>query len=183
MVNTLQAFNCKELGEYNDSRTILINLVNKLNTEKGNKSGHVVPDDQMKEKFTNDPDYGIEGIKFHFREDQSSKVEEFQLYFTELKADVVKMISKVENDPVFVEMKQKWERNPEDLQVSYDLACKAAELLKYELAIQLLLSIVETDKNWQNNQAVEKIKSLFNEIGNSSSIVLKARKELNFLLY
>ena len=100
-----------------------------------------------------------------------------------LKKDIVEGIELESVDPEFEKLQQIYTENPENLQNCFDLAQKAAELQKYELSLELLLSIIETEKDWNDGQAVNRIKELFTEIGNGSPIVLKARKELSFLLF
>jgi thioredoxin-like negative regulator of GroEL len=88
-----------------------------------------------------------------------------------------------QSDPEFNRLQQIYSESPENLKNRYDLANRAFELQKYELGLELLLSVVEEDKDWEEQLAVERLKEMFGEIGNSNPLVLKARKELSFLLF
>lgn len=183
MVQTIYSFNLKELKQYSVARKYYIEIVNRLRTE-ANLS--VYDSTEMFVRFEQDSDLGIQEIKNHFnsqKEDQKV-LNDFIEFFKKLRIDLLSGLSiqdQVQHDPEFDKLKLAHKENPNDLENSFNLACKAADLSKYELAFQMLLEIIEKDKTWNNNKAVEKIVELFGKC-QSSTQVLKYRKQLSFLL-
>lgn len=180
MTNTLQASNFKELGEFSKARGSLTNLIGKLRSEYGQET---LPESVAIEQFISGKNLGVDQIKEHFKAEDAGKTENFLQYFQKLASDINEGLQTSENDPEFLKLQQAWQEDPSNLENCFMLAEKAAELQKYELSVELLLSIIESDKKWQEGQAVDRIKQLFIEIGNGNPIVHKARKELSFLLY
>lgn len=180
MIRTLEAQNFKELKEFHKARDCLTSVVNKLREEFGLET---LPKAEITEIFMRDSQFCLSLVKKHLGDEQDQQTVDFLGYWVKLRENIAEGIEIQDMDPEFLKLQQKWQKDPLNLQTSFDLANKSAELQKYELAIELLLSIIEEDKSWQSGQAVERIKELFNEIGNGNPLVLKARKQLSFLLF
>jgi thioredoxin-like negative regulator of GroEL len=88
-----------------------------------------------------------------------------------------------EDDEDFILLKQKYEQNMEDLEIGFNLAVKARDVEKYELAVELLLFSIQMDKKWEDGIALKELTSLLNDLGSGNELAKKARKDLAMLLY
>jgi putative thioredoxin len=67
-------------------------------------------------------------------------------------------------------------KNPSDLESRYNLAKIQWEKNKSQQAIDTCLEIVKIDRNWNNKAAYTLLIEIFNKLGSSNEIVMKARK-------
>lgn len=57
------------------------------------------------------------------------------------------------------------------------------EKKKIEEAVESCLDIVKIDRNWNNKQAYQLLIDIFNKVGASNEVVIKARKRLAKILF
>ena len=138
----------------------------------------------MYDEFEKHEDFGVHSILQALRSEQSNQDKNQILeFYKKICSEVRAALRASGEDPEFAKLSRLWKENPENFEQCLQLANRAAELQKYELALELLLSIISKDKNWSDGAAVARIKSLFEEIGPGKPYVLKARKELSFWLH
>lgn len=109
--------------------------------------------------------------------DDEFSEESFRQFFD----DVEGRVMAERDDPEFDRLKSEFGAEPDNLDICYKLAIRSKELEKYELCIELLLKILEQDKNF--GDALEEIKDVFVVLGSSNELVKRSRKELSMILY
>lgn len=182
MVNILKSFNLKELNEWEAAKNCLVSIVKRLRQDQG----IVEADGRLFEEFEKSEIFGLDAIRSAINSQDSDKSNDTNQvidFYAKICADVRASLKASDEDPELQRLSELWKHHPENLQYCYDLANRAAQLQKYELALELLLAIISKDKSWQQGIAIARIKSLFNEIGPGKPYVLKARKELSFWLH
>ena len=180
MINILKSFNLKELKEWQASRNTLVKTIKKLSLDQGVEHS----DAKLYEEFDKIKTFGQDVIKKALElQDSKEDASQILVFYSKICEDVRNSLNSSEQDPEFLRLGKLWKERPEDLQHCYDLANRAAQLQKYELALELLLSIISKDKNWKEGSAVNRMKSLFDEIGPGKPYVLKTRKEMSFWLH
>ena len=108
----------------------------------------------------------------------------------------------IENDNVFqklnseIELNQKTsklrpldhikndlEKDPNSLELKYELALYQIANEDYENSIENLLSIFKKDKNWQNGKAKDQLIQLFETLGDKNILALKGRRKLSSIIF
>ena len=73
--------------------------------------------------------------------------------------------------------------NPDDLDARYALAQRHAAARRYRQAMDELLAIVRTDKNWRDGEARKQLVNLFTLAADDSELVSEYRRKLATALY
>ena len=108
----------------------------------------------------------------------------------------------IENDNVFVklnseiELNQKTsnlrpldhikndiEKDPNSLELKYELALYQIANEDYENSIENLLNIFIKDKNWENGKAKDQLIQLFETLGDKNVLALKGRRRLSSIIF
>lgn len=82
-----------------------------------------------------------------------------------------------------IKLKAQIEKNPSDLQSRYDLGKLQFEKGKHDEAIETCLQMMSIDRNWNNKAAYTLLIEVFNKLGATNEIVIKARKRLSKILF
>ena len=108
----------------------------------------------------------------------------------------------IENDNVFqklsseIELNQKTsklrpldhikndlEKDPNSLELKYELALYQIANEDYENSIENLLNIFKKDKNWENGKAKDQLIQLFETLGDKNILALKGRRKLSSIIF
>jgi putative thioredoxin len=81
------------------------------------------------------------------------------------------------------ELQAKLAADPDDLEARYALAQRHAAALRYREAMDELLAIVRSDKNWRDGEARKQIVNLFTLAADESDLVSEYRRKLATALY
>ena len=110
--------------------------------------------------------------------------------------------SSVENDNVFqklnseIELNKKTsklrpldkikddlEKDPNSLELKYELALYQIANEDYENSIENLLNIFIKDQNWENGKAKDQLIQLFETLGDKNILALKGRRRLSSIIF
>jgi putative thioredoxin len=75
------------------------------------------------------------------------------------------------------------EKDPNSLELKYELALYQIANEDYENSIENLLSIFKKDKNWQNGKAKDQLIQLFETLGDKNILALKGRRKLSSIIF
>ena len=75
------------------------------------------------------------------------------------------------------------EADPSDLESRFKLAQLQWEKKKVEQAIESCMQLLKIDRNWNDKAAYQLIIEIFNKVGASNEVVVKARKNLAKILF
>jgi putative thioredoxin len=108
----------------------------------------------------------------------------------------------IENDNVFlklnseIELNQKTsnlrpldhikndlEKDPNSLELKFELALFQIANEDYENSIENLLNIFIKDKNWENGKAKDQLIQLFETLGDKNILALKGRRKLSSIIF
>eukprot|EP00347_Sterkiella_histriomuscorum_P004761 403359210 len=78
---------------------------------------------------------------------------------------------------------QKIENDPSDMQSRYDLAKLQFESQKYEDALESCLQSMSIQRNWNERAAYQLLLKVFEKLGSSNEVTIKARKRLSKILF
>lgn len=78
---------------------------------------------------------------------------------------------------------KKAEENPADLKARFDYAVSLFAEGQQEKAIDILISIIKEDKEWNNDAARQQLFKFFTALGNSNPVTVAGRRKLSSLLF
>lgn len=88
-----------------------------------------------------------------------------------------------QNAPDPDDLKQKAEQNPNDLQVKYDYARALFAAGQAEQAIDQLIEIIKTEREWNNDAARQQLFQIFAALGQTNPVTVAGRRKLSSLLF
>ena len=80
-------------------------------------------------------------------------------------------------------IKDDLEKDPNSLELKYELALYQIANEDYENSIENLLSIFKKDKNWENGKAKDQLIQLFETLGDKNILALKGRRKLSSIIF
>ena len=80
-------------------------------------------------------------------------------------------------------IKDDLEKDPNSLELKYELALYQIANENYEDSIENLLSIFKKDKNWENGKAKDQLIQLFETLGDKNILALKGRRRLSSIIF
>jgi len=102
--------------------------------------------------------------------------------FKELNSEL-ELLIKVSKTRSFGNIQSDLEKNPNSLDLKFELALSQIANEDYEDSIENLLNIFKIDKNWENGKAKDQLILLFDTLGNKNELVLKARRKLSSIIF
>ncbi len=102
--------------------------------------------------------------------------------FKELNSEI-ELLNKVSEIRSFVNIQSDLEKNPNSLDLKFELALSQIANEEYEDSIENLLNIFQIDKSWENGKAKDQLILLFDTLGNKNELVLKARRKLSSIIF
>ena len=163
-----------------------INLENDLFEEKRNQFKEVL------EKDNNNITANVGVIKSYINErnfdDALKKLNsipkeiEKEPIFKELNSEI-ELLNKVSKTRSFENIQNDLEKNPNSLDLKFELALSQIANENYEESIENLLNIFKIDKSWENGKAKDQLILLFDTLGNENELVLKARRKLSSIIF
>jgi putative thioredoxin len=81
------------------------------------------------------------------------------------------------------ELAAKVARNPDDLAARFDLAVAFISAGDMEAAVEELLTLVEKDRQWNEEAARCKLVTIFNALGGGHPLTMRARRRLSSILF
>jgi putative thioredoxin len=102
--------------------------------------------------------------------------------FKELNSEI-ELLNKVSKTRSFGNIKSDLEKNPNSLDLKFELALSKISNEYYEDSIENLLIIFKIDKSWENGKAKDQLILLFDTLGNKNELVLKARRKLSSIIF
>ena len=80
-------------------------------------------------------------------------------------------------------IKDDLEKDPNSLELKYELALYQIANEDYENSIENLLNIFIKDKNWENGKAKDQLIQLFETLGDKNILALKGRRRLSSIIF
>ena len=102
--------------------------------------------------------------------------------FKELNSEL-ELLIKVSKTRSFGNIQSDLEKNPNSLDLKFELALSQIANEEYEESIENLLNIFKIDKSWENGKAKDQLILLFDTLGNKNELVLKARRKLSSIIF
>ena len=102
--------------------------------------------------------------------------------FKELNSEI-ELLNKVSKTRSFDNIQRDLEKNPNSLDLKFELALSQIANEEYEDSIENLLNIFKIDKSWENGKAKDQLILLFDTLGNKNELVLKARRKLSSIIF
>ena len=102
--------------------------------------------------------------------------------FKKLSSDI-ELLNKVSNTRSLDNIQSDLEKNPNSLDLKFELALSQIANEEYEHSIENLLDIFKIDKSWENGKAKDQLILLFDTLGNKNELVLKARRKLSSIIF
>ncbi len=102
--------------------------------------------------------------------------------FKELKNEI-ELLNKVSKTRSFDNIKIDLEKNPDSLDLKFELALSQIANEEYENSIENLLDIFKIDKSWKNGKAKDQLIQLFETLGSKNELVLKGRRRLSSMIF
>ena len=102
--------------------------------------------------------------------------------FKELNSEI-ELLNKVSKTRSFGNIQSDLEKNPNSLDLKFELALSQIANEDYEESIENLLNIFKIDKSWENGKAKDQLILLFDTLGNKNELVLKARRKLSSIIF
>ena len=100
--------------------------------------------------------------------------------FKELNSEI-ELLNKVSKTRSFGNIQSDLEKNPNSLDLKFELALSQIASEDYEESIENLLNIFKIDKSWENGK--DQLILLFDTLGNKNELVLKARRKLSSIIF
>ena len=99
--------------------------------------------------------------------------------------DLIKSKDYLENMDVQedLELEKKFKKNPNDLNIRYELAKSQIINKDYSEAINNLLFIIEKNKGWKDNKAKTELLNIFSLLGDSDPLTMEGRSRLSNLIF
>ena len=95
----------------------------------------------------------------------------------------IELLNKVSHTRSFNNIQIDLEKNPNSLDLKFELALAQIASEDYKDSIDNLLDIFKYDKNWENGKAKDQLILLFDTLGNKNELVLKARRKLSSIIF
>ena len=102
--------------------------------------------------------------------------------FKELKNEI-ELLNKVSKTRSFDNIQIDLEKNPDSLDLKFELALSQIANEEYENSIENLLDIFKIDKSWKNGKAKDQLIQLFETLGSKNELVLKGRRRLSSMIF
>ena len=102
--------------------------------------------------------------------------------FKELNSEI-ELLNKVSKTRSLGNIQSDLEKNPNSLDLKFELALSQIANEDYEDSIENLLNIFKIDKSWENGKAKDQLILLFDTLGNKNELVLKARRKLSSIIF
>ena len=102
--------------------------------------------------------------------------------FKELNSEL-ELLIKVSKTRSIGNIQSDLEKNPNSLDLKFELALSQIANEDYEDSIENLLNIFKIDKSWENGKAKDQLILLFDTLGNKNELVLKARRKLSSIIF
>ena len=102
--------------------------------------------------------------------------------FKELNSEI-ELLNKVSKTRSLGIIQNDLEKNPNSLDLKFELALSQIANEDYEESIENLLNIFKIDKSWENGKAKDQLILLFDTLGNKNELVLKARRKLSSIIF
>ena len=102
--------------------------------------------------------------------------------FKELNSEL-ELLIKVSKTRSLGNIQSDLEKNPNSLDLKFELALSQIANEDYEDSIENLLNIFKIDKSWENGKAKDQLILLFDTLGNKNELVLKARRKLSSIKF
>ena len=80
-------------------------------------------------------------------------------------------------------IKNDLEKDPNSLELKYELALYQIANEDYENSIENLLNIFKKDNNWENGKAKDQLIQLFETLGDKNILALKGRRKLSSIIF
>ena len=99
--------------------------------------------------------------------------------------DLIKLRDYLENMDIQEdsELEKKFKKNPNDLNIRYELAKSQIINKDYSEAINNLLFIIEKNKGWKDNKAKTELLNIFSLLGDSDPLTMEGRSRLSNLIF
>jgi len=95
----------------------------------------------------------------------------------------IELIKKTSKSRPLDHIKDDLEKNPNSLELKYELALYQIANEDYENSIENLLNIFKKDKNWENGKAKDQLIQLFETLGDKNILALKGRRKLSSIIF
>ncbi|MFL2802848.1 MAG: tetratricopeptide repeat protein [Paracoccaceae bacterium] len=95
----------------------------------------------------------------------------------------IELLNKVSHTRSFNNIQIDLEKNPNSLDLKFELALAQIASEDYKDSIDNLLDIFKYDKNWENGKAKDQLIQLFDTLGNKNEFVLKGRRRLSSMIF
>ncbi len=95
----------------------------------------------------------------------------------------LKLALEAKNAPNPEDLKQTVDQNPNDLQTRYDYACALFAAGNAEQAIDQLIEIIKTEREWNNDAARQQLFKIFAALGQMNPVTVTGRRKLSSLLF
>ena len=102
--------------------------------------------------------------------------------FKELNSEI-ELLNKVSKTRSLGNIQNDLEKNPNSLDLKFELALSQIANEEYEDSIENLLYIFKIDKSWENGKAKDQLIQLFDTLGNKNELVLKGRRKLSSMIF
>ena len=102
--------------------------------------------------------------------------------FKELNSEI-ELLNKVSKTRSLGIIQNDLEKNPNSLDLKFELALSQIANEDYEESIENLLNIFKIDKSWENGKAKDQLILLFDTLGNKNELVVKARRKLSSIIF
>ena len=95
----------------------------------------------------------------------------------------IELNKKTSNLRLLDHIKNDLEKDPNSLELKYELALYQIANEDYENSIENLLNIFKKDKNWENGKAKDQLIQLFETLGDKNILALKGRRKLSSIIF
>ena len=95
----------------------------------------------------------------------------------------IELIKKTSKLRPLDDIKDDLEKDPNSLELKYELALYQIANENYEDSIENLLIIFKKDKNWENGKAKDQLIQLFDTLGEKNILALKGRRKLSSIIF
>ena len=95
----------------------------------------------------------------------------------------IELNKKTSNLRLLDHIKNDLEKDPNSLELKYELALYQIANEDYENSIENLLNIFIKDKNWENGKAKDQLIQLFETLGDKNILALKGRRKLSSIIF
>lgn len=93
------------------------------------------------------------------------------------------LLEKAENTDDIDELIAALEKKPGDLEILYNIAMASIGDNNHEQAINYLLEIIKTQKDWNNGKARENLLKIFESLGPTNELTIQGRRQLSAIIF